>query len=75
MASSIMCFFPLNTLGLQLFLALWLALLFSIFEDDPDLYAFGLTCLLWVVAVVVGVVGLKCLNNEDVIAGYEYVAE
>jgi predicted Zn finger-like uncharacterized protein len=75
-ASSVMALFPIHTLGLQLFLTLFVSLLLAIFLDDPpDHYAFLALAVLSLGSIIAGILGLVCLNKEEVVAGFEYEPE
>jgi hypothetical protein len=77
-AGSIMAMFPLNTFCASVTLAILIksAFLFII-DDDPFIHYIyiGLAVLLYAFSLASGIWTLITLNDEDVIAGFEYKGE
>jgi predicted Zn finger-like uncharacterized protein len=80
-ASSIMAMVPINMGGLMLVSAMLIQVLLGIVFDPIADFAFILAVSVivmtveWLVSVGAGLYALITLFNEDVIAGFEYVAE
>lgn len=78
MAGSIMAMIPLTVGGVQTLVAILLNLLLGLIMDDQEYIQFLTTVLLtfvWLAGLGVGLWNLLTLNKEEVIAGFEYVAE
>jgi len=77
-ASAIMTILPFGSLGISGLVWYVMDFLFNMVLDDPAmgmLYAGGVSLLVWIVAIVAGVWSLRTVISEEVIAGFEYVAE
>jgi hypothetical protein len=77
-AAAIMTILPFGSSGLSGILWLVLFILFSVLLDDAAMgmtYASGVSGLMWVLAIVVGVWSLRTLMSQTVIDGFEYVAD
>jgi len=77
-ASSIMTILPFGSTGLGTVVSGLFFFLFAMLLDDPAMammYSGGVGTLVWILAIVVGVWSLRTLLNEEVVAGFEYVAE
>jgi predicted Zn finger-like uncharacterized protein len=78
MAGSIMAMLPLHTAGLQLVTAMVIQAALGMVIDDVDfiqIVALIVVIAEWLASVGAGVWMLVTLMNEEVIAGFEYVAE
>jgi hypothetical protein len=76
--SCIMAMIPVNAVGFAFLTCLILQVLIGMLYDDPDIRLFiliGIATLQGLLEAGVGVVNLMTLMREEVIAGYEYVAE
>jgi hypothetical protein len=77
-ASSIMTLLPFGAASIAVAVAFVFYLLFAMLLDDEKMgwmYAGGTSVLVWVLTIVVGVWSLRVLMSQEVIDGFEYVAE
>jgi hypothetical protein len=75
-AGSILALIPFNVLGLQVLVGMGVAVILDMMLDNPpDYYSFLIMQVLSLGSITAGVLNLMVLFNEDVIAGFEYVAE
>ncbi len=75
-ASAIMTILPMGSSGIGSVLYLLVAKVGGLLLDELAVpYAMGLAGLTWVVAIVVGISALRTLFSQEVIDGFEYVAE
>jgi hypothetical protein len=77
-AASILAMLPFNTIGLGLVLGMGVnGLVLLVGEDPSNVLPIGIAILaiLYVISIAAGVYALMTLLNEDVKAGFEYVAD
>jgi hypothetical protein len=74
-AGSILAMLPLNVGALQFVSAMLLRVLLELLFDEASVVTTVLLVwmtIIWLLSLAVGVWNLITLNNEDVIAGFEY---
>jgi hypothetical protein len=77
-ASSILVMLPMNIGGFALVLALLVQFGMNIVIDDTEFIGnvgLGIIVILWLVCIALGAMALTTLLKEEVIEGFEYVAE
>ena len=75
-ASAIMTLLPMGSSGIGSVLYLLMWKVGGLLLDELAVpYAMGLAGLTWVVAIIAGIFALKTLFSQEVIDGFEYVAE
>ena len=74
--SAIMTILPMGSSGIGSVFYLLVAKVGGLLLDElAEPYAYGLAGLTWVIAIVVGIYALRTLFSQEVIDGFEYVAE
>jgi hypothetical protein len=75
-ASAIMTMLPMGSAGIGSVFYLLVAKVGGLLLDELAVpYAMGLAGLVWVVAIVAGIAALRTLFSQEVIDGFEYVAD